>query len=62
LDKFVKLKIRYLLYILDVLKDEHWIFTMHDELNHVVRIDVWIPAPRTKNMNVIGTNEFLKIK
>jgi len=35
---------------------------MHDELNHVVRIDVWIPAPRTKNMNVIGTNEFLKIK
>jgi len=41
--------------IYDILSDENWIATMHEELNKFTRNNVWTLIPRTKDMNVIGT-------
>jgi len=34
---------------------------MHDKLNQFTRNNVWIMVPRTKEMNIIGTNWFIEI-
>jgi len=45
----------------DALEDNNWINAMHEELNQFDRDAVWIPVPRTEEMNVIGTNGYSRI-
>ena len=46
----------------EALQDENWVESMHEELNHFVRNDVWELAPRPKGVRVIGTKWIFKNK
>ena len=50
------------LYIEEVLKDEFWIMSLHEELSQIKRNDVWELAPYSKNMNIISTKWVFKNK
>ena len=39
----------------EALQGENWVESMHEELNQLVRNDVWELAPRPENVHVIGT-------
>ena len=41
--------------IKEALQDENWVESMHEELNQIMRNDVWELAPRLENVHVIGT-------
>jgi len=41
--------------VADALEDSNWITTTHEELNQLVRNEVWTLVTRTNQMNVIGT-------
>ena len=36
-------------------KDDHWIQTMKEELDHIVKNETWELVPRPKDKNIIGT-------
>ena len=46
----------------EVLKDENWVESMHQELHQFVRNDVWELVPRPKDTHVIGTKWIFKNK
>ena len=46
----------------EALQDENWVESMLEELNQVVRNDVWELAPRPENVHVIGTKWIFKNK
>ena len=46
----------------EALQDTNWVNSMHEELHHFVRNDVWELVPRLKGVNVIGTKWIFKNK
>ena len=46
----------------EVLQDENWVESMHEELNQFVRNDVWELTPRPENVHVISTKWIFKNK
>ena len=46
----------------EALQDENWVESMHEELNQLVRNDVWKLTPRLENVHVIGTKWIFKNK
>ena len=39
----------------EVVKDDHWIQAMKEELDQIIKNDTWELVPRPENKNVIGT-------
>ena len=39
----------------EALNDEKWVAAMHEELNQIIRNDVWFLVPNSNEMNIIGT-------
>ena len=46
----------------EVLQDENWVDSMHQELHQFVRNDVWELVPRPKHTQMIGTKWIFKNK
>ncbi|XP_075504392.1 uncharacterized protein LOC142541819 [Primulina tabacum] len=46
----------------EALKDEFWINAMHDELDELIRNDVWDLVPPPDHVNIIGTRWIFKNK
>ncbi len=46
----------------EIVKDDHWIHTMKEELDQIVKNDTWELVPRPNNKNVIGTKWVLRNK
>ena len=46
----------------EALQNENWVDSMHENLNQLVRNDVWELVPRPENVHVINTKWIFKNK